>query len=61
MGAGELLLGPARAVVAQRALRPGREEVRIVPARFGDEAGLVVAGLAAVELADGGEGGKRWR
>ena len=39
IGAGELLLGPAREVVAQRALRPSRDEVRIVPARFGVEAG----------------------
>ena len=61
MGAGELLLGPARAVVGQRALRPSREGARVVPARFGDQAGLVGAGLAAFELADGGEGGERWR
>jgi len=61
MGAGELLLGPARAVVGQTALRPSRDEVRVVPARFGDDAGLVGAGLAAFELADGGEGEKRWR
>ena len=61
MGAGELLLRPARAVVGQRALRPSRDGVRIVPARFGDEAGLVGAGLAAFEVAEGEEGGKRWR
>jgi len=61
MGAGELLLGPARAVVGQTALRPSRDEVRVVPARFGDDAGLVGAGLAAFELADGGQGEKRWR
>jgi glucokinase len=61
MGAGELLLGPARAVVAETALRPSRDGVRVVPACFGDEAGLVGAGLAAFELCDGGDGGKGWR
>ncbi|HEV2771932.1 MAG TPA: ROK family protein [Thermoleophilaceae bacterium] len=61
MGAGDLLLRPARAVVGQRALRPSRDGVRIVPARFGDEAGLMGAGLAAFEVAEGEEGEKRWR
>src|SRR3954449_12250608 len=35
VAAGELLLAPARAVVAERALVPARDQVRIVPARFG--------------------------
>ncbi len=47
MAAGELLLEPARAVVAERALGPPREEVRIVPAAFGIEAGMVGAGALA--------------
>lgn len=47
--AGELLLGPARALVAERALRPARDEVRIVPARFGEEAGLIGAATLALE------------
>jgi glucokinase len=49
IGAGELLLGPARDVVAQRALRPSRDEVRIVPARFGVEAGMIGAAALAFD------------
>jgi glucokinase len=51
--AGDLLLDPAREVVAQRALRPSRDNVRIVPAAFGEEAGMVGAGLFA--LGGGGD------
>jgi glucokinase len=47
--AGELILGPARAVVAQQALQPGRDAVRIVHAELGPEAGVVGAGLLALE------------
>ena len=36
MAAGELLLGPARRIVAQRALAPSRDQVRIVATHFGD-------------------------
>jgi glucokinase len=54
MAAGELLLGPARSVLARRALPPIRARVRVVPARFGDDAGLIGAGLAAFEVARGG-------
>jgi glucokinase len=46
--AGDLLLDPAREVVAQRALRPSRDHVRIVPALLGEEAGMVGAGLFAL-------------
>ena len=57
IAAGELLLGPARAVVAERALRPSRDLVRIVAARFGVEAGMVGAAVLAFnELALAGEG-----
>ena len=49
IAAGELLLGPARAVVAERALRPSRDQVRIVPAHFGAEAGMVGAAMLALE------------
>jgi len=49
MAAGELLLGPVRAVVAQRALPPSRDEVRIVPARFGVEAGMIGAAALAYD------------
>jgi len=47
--AGDLLLDPARAVVAERALLPGRDAVRIDVARFGPEAGLLGAALMARE------------
>jgi len=47
IAAGDLLLGPARAVVTERALVPARDQVRIVPARFGQESGMLgAAGLA---------------
>lgn len=48
--AGELLLGPARAVVMERALRPSREAVRIVAAQFGPEAGMLGAAELALEV-----------
>jgi glucokinase len=52
IAAGDLLLEPARAVVAERALSPSREHVRIVPARFGAESGMLgAAALALEELA----------
>jgi glucokinase len=47
--AGDLLLGPARDVVSSEALAPGRDIVRIVPAELGAEAGLVGAGLVALD------------
>ena len=60
IGAGDLLLGPAREVVATRALPLSRDVVRIVPARFGAEAGMVGAGVMALEragaVAAGGSG-----
>jgi glucokinase len=46
---GGLLLEPARAVIATRALPPAREGVRIVPAHYGDEAGMMGAALMALE------------
>jgi glucokinase len=51
MGAGELLLEPARAEMAWRALPPGRELARVVAARFGAEAGMVGAATLALETA----------
>ena len=47
--AGELILDPARAVVAEEALQPGRDFVRVVRAQLGPEAGVVGAGLIALE------------
>jgi glucokinase len=49
IAAGELLLGPAREVVAERALPPARETVRIVPTHFGDESGMLGAALLALD------------
>jgi glucokinase len=54
IGAGELLLAPARAEVARRALPPSRDEVRIVPARFGAEAGMVGAAAFAFDALGAG-------
>lgn len=47
MAAGELLLGPAREVVAARALPPNRELVRVAAAGLGEEAGMIGAALLA--------------
>jgi glucokinase len=49
VAAGDLLLEPARRVVAERALPPCREAVRIVPTHFGDESGMLGAGLMALD------------
>jgi glucokinase len=49
IAAGELLLEPVRAEVAARALPPCRDEVRIVAARFGVEAGMVGAAALALD------------
>ena len=49
LAAGELLLEPAREVVAERALPPSRDAARIVPAHFGEESGMVGAALLALE------------
>jgi glucokinase len=49
IAARELLLEPAREVLAERALPPSRDLVRIAPARFGDEAGMLGAALLALD------------
>lgn len=49
IAAGELLLGPARAEMLARALPPSRDEVRIVAAHFGVEAGMVGAAALAFD------------
>lgn len=49
--AGDLLLEPAREVVAQRALRPSRDHVRIVRAALGESAGMI--GAAVFAFAEG--------
>jgi glucokinase len=47
--AADLLLDPARDVLAQDGLSPGRENVRIVEAQLGTDAGVIGAGMLAVE------------
>ena len=49
VAAGEMLLAPARAVVLERALPPSRDVVSIVPARFGEESGMLGAALFAYD------------
>jgi glucokinase len=49
IGAGELLLAPAREEMRARALPPGRDQVRVVAAAFGADAGMVGAALLARE------------
>jgi glucokinase len=49
VGAGELLLAPARAELARRALPPSRDEVRVVGAHFGIEAGMIGAAMYALD------------
>jgi glucokinase len=47
--AGELLLGPAQEAARAEAVFPADQELRVVPAELGGEAGLVGAGLIAFE------------
>ena len=47
--AGELLLASAREVVAVEGLEPARDNVRIVEAELGIEAGVIGAGMVAFE------------
>jgi glucokinase len=49
IAAGELLLAPAREEMLRRALPPSRDEVRIVAARFGVEAGMIGAATLAFD------------
>lgn len=51
--AGDLLLEPAREVVAERALPPAAGDLRIVLARFGADAGLLGAAMLAQDRASG--------
>jgi glucokinase len=48
-----LLEGPALAAARREALQPADETIRIVKAEFGDDAGLVGAGLVGFEALDG--------
>jgi glucokinase len=49
VAAGDLLLDPARAAVAERVLPPHRDHVKVVPAHFGEEAGMLGAAILALE------------
>jgi glucokinase len=49
VAAGDFLLEPARATVAERSVVPARDQVRIVAARFGDESGMLGAAAMAFE------------
>jgi len=51
--AGDLLLDPAREVMRRRALRPGRDEVRIEAAAFGADAGMIGAAMLARDWPSG--------
>jgi glucokinase len=51
--AGELLLEPAREVVAREGLEPGRDAVRIVEAELGVDAGVIGAAMIGFEALDG--------
>ena len=53
VAAGELLLAPARTVVAERTLPFFGQDLRIVPARFGVEAGMIGAAALAYDGLDG--------
>ena len=50
--AGELLLAPAREVIARDALQPMRDEVRVVRAELGTSAGMIGAAMVAFEAVD---------
>ena len=52
--ASELMLGPARGVLARDGLAPGRDSLRIVAAQLGSDAGVIGAGMIAFEALDSG-------
>lgn len=49
IAAGDLVLEPARETMRARALRPSRDIVRVVPAHFGAESGMLGAALLALD------------
>lgn len=52
--AGEFLLGSAREVIGQDGLVPNRDNVRIVEAQLGTDAGVIGAGMIGFEALDAG-------
>jgi len=53
--AGELLLGPARSVLRERAMLPAGQRMEVVRAKFGADAGLLGAALLAGDRAKLGD------
>ncbi len=53
IAAWELLREPALAAARREALTPADQELRVVQAELGDDAGLVGAGLVGFEALDG--------
>ncbi|MDQ6750126.1 MAG: ROK family protein [Actinomycetota bacterium] len=49
IAAGDLLLGPVREELATRGLRPSKDMVEVVPARFANEAGMLGAAALAFD------------
>jgi glucokinase len=49
IAAGDMLLGPIREELAARGLRPSKDTVQIVPARFANEAGMLGAAALAFD------------
>src|SRR5256886_3169669 len=62
IAAGDLLLQPARDEVTVRALRPNQDIARIVPAHFGNEAGMLGAAALAFDgiARPEGEAARAW-
>ena len=52
VAAWEHLIGPAETVMRREALRPMRDEVKVVRAELGTSAGLIGAGFVAFEALD---------
>jgi glucokinase len=52
---GDLVLGPAREVLARDGLLPARESVRIVRAQLGNDAGVIGAAMLAFEALGAGQ------
>jgi glucokinase len=52
---GDLVLRPARQVLARDGLLPGRESVRIVRAKLGNDAGVIGAAMLAFEALGAGQ------
>lgn len=54
MQAGNLIMEPARNILLKRGLRPNRDLVKVVPAAFGPDAGMIGAACLALDGLGGG-------